>query len=154
MGKRKARNFKTLTKIDPSILRSKPTAVSLHAAHDGTRVTTILNPVRAPPVSPIDPLAFGLGRGDLNEDLEEEEDASKAYYVARDNPLLLRRAERGLFLEEFIRLEGRGTTANDRCKLCREEGIYRCTDCPAVQLLCGGCLRRIHSLNPFHVVEK
>ena len=90
MGKRKARNT-TLTKIDPRILTPKPVAVSQHAAHDGTRVTTTVNPVCAPPVSSIEPLAFGSGPGDVDEDLEEDsgedddddDDISKGYYAAQ-----------------------------------------------------------------------
>ena len=71
----------------------------------------------------------------------------------QDDPLLLWRAKRDLFLEEFIRLEGRGATANDRCELCRKEGTHRCLDCIAIRLLCTGCLSRVHSFNPFHAVE-
>ena len=93
MGKRKAKN-KTLTKIDLSTLRLKPAAVSQHAAHDGTRITTAVNPVRAPRVTPSHSLAFDFGPGGLDGDFEEEEeeeeeegeegeDVSKGYYVAR-----------------------------------------------------------------------
>ena len=121
MAKAKVKNT-TLTKINPSVLRPKPAAVSQHAALDGTRVTTAVNPVHVPPIPPTDSLAFDLDFGDLDKDLEEEEeeeaDILKEYYVARvryilpstvasvdrsqDNPLLLWRAERGLFLGEFI----------------------------------------------------
>ena len=31
--------------------------------------------------------------------------------------------------------------------------MYRCVDCLAVQFLCGGCLSRVHSFNPLHVIE-
>lgn len=72
---------------------------------------------------------------------------------SQDKPLRHWRAERELFLEELIRLEGRGITANDHCELCRNEGIYRCVDCLTIQLLCGRCLTSVHSFNPFHVIE-
>ena len=172
MGKRKAKN-KTLTKIDPGTLKSKPLAVSQHATHKGTRVTTVINPVSQSPLPSIDPLGFDLDLTNFNEEhLGEtisEEDVSRAYYVSRvcgsyrswgfktdhyqDNPLLLWRTERKLFLEEFIRLEGRGVFTDDHCELCRKEGMFRCTDCVAVQFLCGGCMSRVHSFNPFHVIE-
>lgn len=61
--------------------------------------------------------------------------------------------ERELFLEEFIRLEGRGVSTDGKCELCRNEGAYRCIDCLAVQFLCGGCMSRVHSFNPFHIIE-
>jgi hypothetical protein len=88
MGKRKSKN-KTLTKIDPSILKPKLIAVSQHAAHDGARVTTTVNPARVLPVSPVDPLAFDFDPGGFNEDFEEDEEDQeeesilREYYVAR-----------------------------------------------------------------------
>lgn len=91
MGKRKAKNS-TLTKIDPSILKPKMVAVSQYAAHGGARVTTAVNPIRAPPVSSIDPFAFDFGfdshveneeEDEEDEDEQGEDDVSKKYYVAR-----------------------------------------------------------------------
>lgn len=66
---------------------------------------------------------------------------------------MLWRAERGLFLQELIRLEARGTSTGGRCELCRKDGLYRCVDCHAVQLLCEGCMNRVHSFHPLHVIE-
>jgi len=61
--------------------------------------------------------------------------------------------DRDLYLDELIRLEGRGVFTNNLCELCRNGGMYRCLDCLAVQLLCPGCMSRVHSFNPFHVIE-
>jgi hypothetical protein len=58
-----------------------------------------------------------------------------------------------MFLEELIRLEGRGIFTDGKCELCRKVGVYRCVDCLAVQFLCTGCMSRVHSFNPFHVIE-
>ena len=84
MGKRKAKH--TLTKIDPSILEFKPTAISQHASHGGARVTTAVNPIQ-PSVPSVDSLLFDFDPGNFNEEHAEgdvdEEDVSKGYYVAR-----------------------------------------------------------------------
>jgi len=61
--------------------------------------------------------------------------------------------ERQLFLDESIRLEGRGVIPVGRCELCRKDGHYRCLDCTAVQLLCEGCLTRVHAFHPFHTIQ-
>lgn len=88
MGKRKVKS-RTLTKIDPRILKPRLVAISQHATRGGARVTATVNPVRVLPVSPIDPLAFDLDPGDFNEGFEDDEeepgegDISKGYYVAR-----------------------------------------------------------------------
>jgi hypothetical protein len=84
-GKHRAK--KTLTKIDPRALKPKPPALSLHATHKGKRVTTVVKPVRQPPVPPVNPLGFDLDLENFNEKhLEDdvaEEDVSRAYYVTR-----------------------------------------------------------------------
>ena len=167
-------------KIDPSVVRPKPfVAVSQHATGGRTHVTTPIRPVlphpmETPPEPPIfgaDPLNFTEGYLSNGED---DEDISKGYFSVKvwsprvplslhnltvhpaiqDNPLLLWMAERDTFLNELIRLEGTGDfTTNGKCELCRNDGTYRCLDCHAVQSLCGGCLSRVHSFNPFHIVE-
>ena len=161
----------TLTKIDPSILKPKPAAVSQHAARNGTRVTATINPlVHFPP--PVDPIVFNFDPESIDENPIAycgEEDRTGGYYVSRvcnvtrrfffkadpdkDNPLLLWRDERDLFLKEFVRLEGRGVSTNGNCELCRNEGAFRCLDCVAVQFLCQECIARVHAFNPFHVIQ-
>ena len=71
----------------------------------------------------------------------------------KDNPLLLWRNEHDIFLNEFIRLEGRGVSAHGNCELCCNEGLFRCLDCIAVQFLCQRCMAGVHAFNPFHVIE-
>ena len=88
MGKRNTRNktlTTTLTKIDPSILKLGPTAVSQHAAEDGTRVTTTVNPVVQFP-SPADPIVFGFDPEGIDEDpvvCNGGGDGTGGYYVSR-----------------------------------------------------------------------
>jgi hypothetical protein len=88
MGKRKVKN-RTLTKIDPSILESKPVAISQHAATNGARITTAINPVCPPPLPPVNFLAFDLDSPFNEEHLEDdggEEEDSGGHHVARVRP--------------------------------------------------------------------
>lgn len=82
-GKRKAK--KTLTKIDPSTLKQRPQATSQHAADNGTRVTTTVNPILQPPVIPgLDTFTFDADASNFDEEfLEDGGGASRGYYVAR-----------------------------------------------------------------------
>lgn len=87
--KGKAR-LKTLTKIDPSILKPKPQAVSQHSKNDGTRVTTTIN--RAPqPVAPadFDPDVSNFIAKPLEGDSSDDDGVSRSYYVARVCPFSL-----------------------------------------------------------------
>ena len=86
MARHKTAKSTTLTKINPSVLKPKPVAVSQHAAQDGTHITKAVNPIRQPPVPLVDPLAFSLGLENFNEestgDVINGEDISRGYYVA------------------------------------------------------------------------
>lgn len=89
MGKRKTKTT-TLTKIDPSILKLKPQAVSQHATDDGTRVITAVRPIRHPPVTPdslLDPTIFDAGVSSFydehSEDCDVDDGVSGGYYVSR-----------------------------------------------------------------------
>ena len=92
MAKHKTKN-KVLTKIDPSVLKSKhrAPAVSQHSASNGIRVTTTVKPTRQLPPATSNPLAdpyiFGPDVLNLDEEhLQENDDdgdISRGYYVAR-----------------------------------------------------------------------
>ena len=88
MGKRKPRNktlATTLTKIDPSILGLNPVAVSQHAARNGARVTTPVNPVIQPP-PPVDPIVFDFDPESLDENpvaYDGQEDSTEGYCLPR-----------------------------------------------------------------------
>jgi hypothetical protein len=84
MGKRKTK--KTLTKIDPSILKLGLHAVSQYAAGDGARVTTTVKPSRQLPAILEDLPDFSANTSGFNEPTEgndTEDDVSRGYYVAR-----------------------------------------------------------------------
>ena len=77
-------------------------------------------------------------------------------YVAhprQDNPFLLMKDDREIFLEELMRHEGQGVFTDGRCELCRDDGVYCCVDCLGVHFQCAGCISRVHSFNPFHTIE-
>lgn len=63
-------------------------------------------------------------------------------------------SHRDEFLEEFLRLEGRGDYIDEMCAIClKESGVYRCQSCMGKQLLCRGCVVQTHLFNPLHVIE-
>jgi hypothetical protein len=75
------------------------------------------------------------------------------------------------YLDEFIRLEGRGDFNQEHCPSCKraansspfqdlfdpqpELGIptIRCKDCFGGELVCEGCCVRDHLHNPLHMIE-
>ena len=85
MGKRKVKKNNNFTKIDPSTLKSKPQAVSQHAANDGKRVTTTINP--PPPPPPLDPNALDRDLGNFSEenlgDESGDDEMAREYYASQ-----------------------------------------------------------------------
>jgi hypothetical protein len=57
------------------------------------------------------------------------------------------------FLEEFLRLDGRGDYVKDQCTCGRQGAIYRCQDCHGCELLCHECMIHIHDRQPLHQME-
>ncbi|KAF8326255.1 hypothetical protein F5887DRAFT_900090 [Amanita rubescens] len=60
-----------------------------------------------------------------------------------------------LFLDEFIRLDGRGEMATDQpCRQCKKRRPeYRCRDCFSIELFCKECILEYHKRNPLHFLE-
>ena len=85
---------KTLTKIDPGILRPKPSAISQHATGSHTCVTTTVNPVQPSLTPPPEPTVFeadllsfaGERLDDEGSDGSEDDDAesviARGYYAS------------------------------------------------------------------------
>ncbi|KAI0039084.1 hypothetical protein FA95DRAFT_1657962 [Auriscalpium vulgare] len=75
----------------------------------------------------------------------------------QDFPLLSWIPLRDEYLDEVLRLEGRGpyATAN-QCPRCTTDAdpSIRCSDCVGGELLCVPCILKLHSRNPLHRVEK
>ncbi|KAH7918389.1 hypothetical protein BV22DRAFT_1024674 [Leucogyrophana mollusca] len=76
--------------------------------------------------------------------------------ISQDNPLLLWLPERQKFLEELIRLEGRGVQGIDElCSSCKNASSrYRCEDCFGVDMHCIDCVVQKHAHSPLHRIEE
>lgn len=72
---------------------------------------------------------------------------------AQGEVLHLWRSDSDLFLEEFLRLEGRGDYSQDICICGEEAATYRCQDCHGCELFCHLCMIRIHDRHPLHRME-
>ncbi|KDQ23111.1 hypothetical protein PLEOSDRAFT_1017784, partial [Pleurotus ostreatus PC15] len=73
-----------------------------------------------------------------------------------DNPLLVWTSEIDLFVEEFLRLEGRGgiNCTTVICASCGAvEGTFHCSQCLDTRLFCRDCLMTRHLTLPFHIVD-
>lgn len=71
----------------------------------------------------------------------------------QDNPLRKWIDDREDYLEELIRLEGRGEHQSDLCQCGKGKAEVRCRDCYGGQLLCQKCVVQTHYTNPFHRIE-
>ncbi|KAK7030161.1 CxC2 domain-containing protein [Favolaschia claudopus] len=74
-----------------------------------------------------------------------------------DNPMAQWHKRRDRFLDELLRLEGRGVFRHQtKCVNCERpavEAIYRCKDCFTDALSCKLCMVSSHNENPFHRIE-
>jgi hypothetical protein len=69
----------------------------------------------------------------------------------QDNPLLVWLKDRSLFLQEMLRLEGRGELSAESCSGCgNAHPEYRCQDCFGVNLCCASCTVTAHMHHPLH----
>ncbi|EIM79842.1 uncharacterized protein STEHIDRAFT_69003, partial [Stereum hirsutum FP-91666 SS1] len=64
---------------------------------------------------------------------------------------------RPAYLDELLRLEGRGTyITQTRCCTCNAPGVelHRCKDCLSFgEMLCAACMVNSHKAHPFHRIE-
>jgi hypothetical protein len=72
-----------------------------------------------------------------------------------DDPLRKWIDDRDFYLQEFIRLDGRGDLAvGNACRLCGlTSPDIRCEDCFGGELLCRKCVIDRHASNPLHRIE-
>ncbi|KAH7906050.1 hypothetical protein BJ138DRAFT_1138106 [Hygrophoropsis aurantiaca] len=100
----------------------------------------------------------------LNQESNEEMievitlDTPKRKRYGSDKPLLQWIPERSVFLDEFIRLEGRGDYRNNDSNICicgsEERPVYRCQDCFSLRLLCQVCIVLLHAQVPLHRIQE
>ncbi|KAH7907679.1 hypothetical protein BJ138DRAFT_1116497 [Hygrophoropsis aurantiaca] len=82
---------------------------------------------------------------------------TKRKRTAGDHPLLTWINFRDVYLQELLRLEGRGDHAadNSMCDMCQlEVGFFRCQDCFGVDLFCKECTLTKHAQSPLHRIQK
>ncbi|KAJ7608898.1 hypothetical protein DFH06DRAFT_929636, partial [Mycena polygramma] len=59
------------------------------------------------------------------------------------------------YLEELIRLDGRGEFENENCPSCHsKKAEFRCRMCFGQQLYCADCTVQRHAENPLHVIDR
>lgn len=79
--------------------------------------------------------------------------AQQLIFSPKDNPLQTWLSHRDEYLDECIRLEGRGSFAS-RCAGCSSSfPAYRCNDCTHGALWCQKCLVVRHAHSPLHTVQ-
>jgi len=97
-----------------------------------------------------DELRSRLMDPDLRDNTDEESKRT------RKNPLHVWIPEIDTFVQEFLRLEGRGDMAHQAtCTRCErlDPSLYRCCDCQDIRLFCGRCLVGTHESLPFHRIK-
>ncbi|KAG1732168.1 hypothetical protein EDB19DRAFT_1831477, partial [Suillus lakei] len=82
----------------------------------------------------------------LQNDTPEFVEFAKQGTVVQGEVLRSWRADTDLYLEEFLRLEGRGDYSQDLCVCGEEAPIYRCQDCYGPKLFC--------HLQPLHKIKR
>ncbi|GJE98381.1 CxC2 domain-containing protein [Phanerochaete sordida] len=115
--------------------------------------------------TPADDYFFDLGTIDIEAvqsqktRLRKSDDSRRQRYVSSDQPLKNWIPLRDEYLDELIRLEGRGAEDQPICPTCKgdpavAEPLYRCQDCLYIQPRCSECLLAAHQHLPFHRIEK
>ncbi|OJA10033.1 hypothetical protein AZE42_13663, partial [Rhizopogon vesiculosus] len=84
---------------------------------------------------------------------EPEESTKQKRIILQGEALRVWQSDADMFLEEFLRLDGRGDYTQDGCVCGKEDAIYRCRDCHGCELLCCSCMIHIHERQPFHRME-
>ncbi|KAF7345208.1 CxC2 domain-containing protein [Mycena sanguinolenta] len=95
--------------------------------------------------------------GDVDVDRAEDEEEASREARDSDNPLRQWAEDyRATYLEEVLRLEGRGDHRHyETCRLCgRGSADHRCREClGGGELMCHGCIVDGHHRLPFHQIE-
>ncbi|KAI0712134.1 hypothetical protein C8Q76DRAFT_693826 [Earliella scabrosa] len=104
-----------------------------------------------------DPTAHPLDIDYLYHQLEQlEDDPTPRKRTAGDRPLTQWVPEADTYLDELLRLEGRGDFIDVGCPCGAEgcEAVYRCEDCADRQLYCQPCILASHASHPLHRIKR
>jgi hypothetical protein len=106
------------------------------------------------PNSEIDFTDFNEFSDNLAGMFEPMESTKRKRTIMQGKALQVWQSDANMFLEEFLRLDGRGDYAQDtKCVCGKEDVIYRCQDCHGCELLCHSCMINIHARQPLHRME-
>ncbi|KAL1698878.1 hypothetical protein EV121DRAFT_296717 [Schizophyllum commune] len=82
----------------------------------------------------------------------------RRFYTTSDEPLRDFQKHADEYMEEFVRVDGRGDAADCPCPTCQpgqeDAPRYRCTGCTGFSLYCRSCMVEMHSKRPFCTVEQ
>ncbi|KAK7046261.1 hypothetical protein R3P38DRAFT_3175541 [Favolaschia claudopus] len=140
---------KTTVALDGRLRRERG-VVSLQTTDD--RLPTVRDDIPRGS-NPIYELYAGMDPGDV---VDEEDDAPRELRFS-DNPLLQWTEDhRQCYLEEILRLEGRGDHTYSNCRRCGLDAAeFRCCDClGGGELLCAACTKDGHQQLPFHRIQR
>ncbi|KAG2121984.1 hypothetical protein DEU56DRAFT_917982 [Suillus clintonianus] len=88
----------------------------------------------------------------LTDDIVDICSTEKRKETAADRPLLAWIGQRQIFLDEMLRLNGRGTEGVT-CSCGAVSPQFRCCDCHGIQIFCRECTLQNHVLHPLHRIE-
>ncbi|KAF8176561.1 hypothetical protein BJ912DRAFT_1024344 [Pholiota molesta] len=123
------------------------------------------HPVQNPTTSPSVPSSSFFPP--TEDDIERVDDETRLLEVeglgslsanlsTQDNPLLLWVPYIDRYVEELLRLEGRGDSSDaDSCASsnCLSAPMYRCTDCQDARMFCSACIVAHHQSLPYHRIQ-
>ncbi|KAL1740792.1 hypothetical protein HDZ31DRAFT_67576 [Schizophyllum fasciatum] len=82
----------------------------------------------------------------------------RRFYTSADEPLRDFQQYVDEYMEEIVRVDGRGDAASWVCPTCpagqEGEPQYRCSGCLGLSLYCSACIVRIHAKRPFCDIEQ
>ncbi|KAG1764615.1 hypothetical protein EDD22DRAFT_978988 [Suillus occidentalis] len=59
-----------------------------------------------------------------------------------------------MYMNEFLRLEGRGQDSDTPCACGVEDAVFRCQDCFSLELACRSCTIGLHHNSPLHRIKE
>ncbi|KAL1740388.1 hypothetical protein HDZ31DRAFT_85463 [Schizophyllum fasciatum] len=82
----------------------------------------------------------------------------RKYYIAADEPLREFTKYIDEYMEEFMRVDGRGDAAGHNCPTCvkgeERPALYRCTECTGPSMYCSSCIVQVHAKCPFCRIQE
>ncbi|KAG1799950.1 uncharacterized protein BJ212DRAFT_1488204 [Suillus subaureus] len=74
--------------------------------------------------------------------------------TAGDTPISSWLPEHQMYMNKFLRLEGRGQDSDTPCACGVEDAMFRCQDCFSLKLACRSCTIGLHHNSPLHRIKE